>query len=364
MRILDRYILKPLIATFFGCLLLFIFLYIISDLLSHLDEILKQKTSIEILLKFYITYLPIIFTQTSPIAILIATTYTFGKFNRDNELVAMRASGLSLWQITFPVIVAGALLSFSVFFVTEKLIPQAQVQAEKMKAIMDPYKKPKPKEEIINNLTFYGLGNRLFFVNSFDTKNNSMEGISILEHDNKQNLTAKILARKGVFQRHIWIFYDYNRYNFDPSGQIEGDIIYSPEQIMDITETPHDFLQQRKRPEFMSIAQLEDYIWRLKKSGATTVVRNLTVDLQQRYASSFSSLILVLVGIPFSFIIRRRANIFSSFGICIAISFLYYVATAISLALGKTGILPPILAAWLAPITVAAASINKMAKAS
>ncbi len=362
MRILDRYILKPVLLTFFGCLLVFIFLYIISDILSHLDDLLRNHTGIIVLYQYYLTNLPIIFAQTSPMAILLATIYNFGKLNRTNELIAMRSSGLSLWQLITPVLIIGILLSFTVFLANEKLIPQAQAKVESLKTKIKGEKNARPKEQVIHNLTFYGLGNKLFFVNSFDTKNNIMEGISILEHDPIQNLVSKITARRGDYRDGLWTFYEYSRYNFDSSGQITEDSEYFPEQIMYITETPNDFLQQRKRMEFMSILQLEDYIWRLRKSGAVSALRNLAVELYSRYASSLTGLILVLIGMPFSFVIKKRDNIFSSFGICIGISFLYYVLNAVSLSMGKNGLIPPMLAVWAVPIIFISLAIRSISK--
>ncbi|MDD5237146.1 MAG: LptF/LptG family permease, partial [Candidatus Omnitrophica bacterium] len=76
MRILDRYILKSMWNTFIGCVLLFLFLYVIIDLFSNLDDLLKQRVAIELLAKYYLAFLPIIFVQTSPIACLLATVYS------------------------------------------------------------------------------------------------------------------------------------------------------------------------------------------------------------------------------------------------------------------------------------------------
>lgn len=350
MRILDRYILKPVLGTFAGCLFIFIFLYVISDVLGRLDEILKSHISLGFICRYYLTYFPIIFTQTSPIALLLSAVYTFSKLNRNSELIALRASGLSLWQISSSIVTLGLVLSLGVFYVSEKFVPMAAAEAETMKTRIEGNTSgSSKKEEIISHLAFYGLENRLFFVNSFDTKNNIMKGITILEHDRAQNLTAKIVANEGAYKNKLWIFYEYTKFHFDPDGQITEDTAYSPQQIMDITETPEDFLQQRRRPELMTITQLEDYIWRLEKSSAIPAARSLLVDLYQRYAASATSLILVLIGIPFSFVIRKRANLFSSFGICICVSFLYYISTAIAIALGKAEILFPFLSAWIVP---------------
>jgi lipopolysaccharide export system permease protein len=114
---------------------------------------------------------------------------------------------------------------------------------------------------------------------------------------------------------------------------------------MDIKESPRDFLRQRKLPEEMNIAQIKDYLFRLSKSGAHTVIRNLKVDLYQKIAFPFTSLVIVFVGIPFSLMTKKRASGVSSLAISAAICFLFYVSSAVSLALGKTGILPPLLAA-------------------
>lgn len=364
MRILDKYILRPIITTFLGCLLVFIFLYIISDILSRLDEILKSHISLSLIYHYYLTYLPIIFSQTSPLAILLATIYTFGKLNRNNELIAMRSSGQSLWQLCTPVVITGIILSISIFLVNNSLVPKAQAASEKMKRQFESNTHTPSKDEIIYDLKFYGLGNRLFFVNSFDTKHNLMKGITILEHDEKQNLTAKIVASKGLYQKNVWVFYEVTKFHFDKYGQISEDTTYNEDQIMGITETPQDFLGQRMRPDLMNTLQLEDYIWRLKKSGAVSVVNSLTVDLYQRYAVSLAGLILILVGIPFSFLISKRANVFSSFGICIALSFFYYALTALSLALGKRGVLFPFLAVWCVPIIFFFFAIRAIEKTS
>ena len=357
MRILDRYILKDVLLTFLACLLVFLFLYVISDTLSRLEDILKHHIGIRVICAFYRASLPIMLAQTAPIAILLATIYTFGRLNRNNELIIIRSSGLSLWQIAMPVVLCGLILSLGMLIINARIIPRSQVEAEGIKKQLEGNPKVEPQEAVISNLTSYGLENRLFFINSFDVKNSAMEGITILEHDRNQNLIAKITAKRGIYKDHLWIFYEFTKLNFDPEGHIAGDGIYSQEEIMSITETPQDFIQQRKRSELMTSAQLEDYIWKLKKSTATGAVRSLLVDLHRRYSSAFTSLVLILLGIPFSFIIRKRSNIFSSFGICIALSFLYYVACGIGLALGKSGAIFPLLSCWLAPIIFSSSAV-------
>lgn len=352
MRILDRHILKMILGIFLACLLTFIFLYIIIDVFSHLEDILRQRVNLNILRQYYFSYLPIIFVQITPIACLLAVLYTFSSLNRDNEIIAMRSSGLSIFQIAKTAIIFGILISILVFWVNDRLVPSSLYFNQRVKEQMESdTKKTKSKEhETFNNLSMYGLRNRLFFVNKFSAVTNTMEGIVILEHDTHQNITKKIVANKGVYEDGTWRFYQNITYEFDENGQVKGEPQYQEEEIMAIPETPRDFLNQRQSPDVMDIDQLNTYIWKLSKSGATTVIRNLQVELYQRFTIPLASIIIILLGIPFSLMIRKRATGLSSIGVALMVGFLYYVINAISIALGRSGALTPGLAASLSPL--------------
>jgi len=261
----------------------------------------------------------------------------------------MRASGLSVLQIAKTVIILGVIISILIFWINDRFVPQYLALTEKIKSQMttDQKKTQEKGLEVLTNLSMYGLRNRLFFVNKFSVAEGAMYNIVILEHDEKQNITKKVVANKGVYKDGVWRFYQSITYNFDENGQIKNEPQYFEEEIMTIPETPREFLTQRQRPDLMTIAQLEDYIWKLSKSGAVTVIRNLKVDLYQRYAMPLTSVIIILLGVPFALRMKRRATGLSSIGISIMMGFLYYVFTAVSIALGKAGILPPLLSASL-----------------
>ena len=335
-----------------GCLLVFFFLYIVIDIFSHLDEILKQQVNFSILLQYYLSFLPIIFVQVTPIACLLATLYTFGALNRNNEIIAMRASGLSIFQITKTVIIFGVIVSILVFWINDKFVPQSLSLTEKIKKQMETGAKKykEKKDEILTNLSIYGLKNRLYVVNKFSLATNTMEGIVILEQDEHQNIIKKIMASKGVYRDGLWRFYQSVTYNFNETGQILDEPKYSEEEIMAIPETPHEFQSQRQQADFMTIAQLDEYLWKLSKSGATTVIRNLKVDLYQRFTTPLTAIIITLLGIPFSVKMKKRATALSSIGLSLMVGFLYYVLNAVGIALGKAGLLIPILSASLSHI--------------
>lgn len=351
MRILDKYILKSVIFIFFSSLFLFFFLYIIIDIFGHLDEIIRQSVPIIILKDYYLSLLPTIFIQVAPIACLLSVLFSLGKLNSNNEIIAMRSTGLNSWQISKSVISFAILISLFIFIVNEKIIPHTVITSNKIKKeYIESYNNKKDKRKVkINNLTCYGLGDRLYFIESFDPNDNSLEGITILEQDKNQNITSKIFAIKGKWQKNRWKFYQCQIFHFDKEGKIIKESQYFEEKIMKIAETPKDFTRQQIHISFMNIEQLKDYISRFSGSGAKTIIQNLKVELHQRTAYPFSNLVIAFVGLPFALMKRKRKGItFTSIGICIAVGFLYYVTNAISIALGKAGLLLPIVSAWLA----------------
>jgi len=323
-------------------------MYVMIDILSHLEDILKHQVHWGLLGQYYLLNLPIMFVQVAPFGCLLATLYAFGKLNHDNEIIAMRASGLSVMQITKTAVVLGCVVSVLIFWINDRFVPQALTRTEKIKIQMEEGKKNKEnKQEVIDNLSMYGHHNRLFFISKFNLTTQTMYGIVILQHDENQNPIMKIIANRAEFDGNVWHSFETISYKLDVEGQVIGQPAYTEKGILDITETPADFLVQLRRPDSMSISQLKDYLKKLRKSGASSVVRNLKIDFYQRFTSPFTSLVIVLLGIPFSLRMRKRATGLSSIGLSIMVGFLYYIVDAISIAIGKGGALPPFLAASL-----------------
>ncbi|MCM8780303.1 MAG: LptF/LptG family permease [Candidatus Omnitrophica bacterium] len=352
MRILDRYILKSVLAVFFTCLFVFLLLYIVIDVLAHLEDILKQRLESPVIVNYYLAYLPIILVQISPICCLLATLYTYGRLSHNNEIIALRSAGLSVLQITRTVIVFGIIVSVFMFWINEIFVPNSYYLTQKIKEKMESGRKKMQSktQQIISNVSMYGLKNRLFFINRFYIADNTMEDIVILEHNSQQDITKKIIANRGVYRNGIWKFYQSITYEFNKEGQIIGSPHYFEEEIMDIPETPAEFLKQRQSTEFMSTEELKEYIQKLSSSGAVGIVRNLKVNLYKRFIDPFTNIIIIILGIPFSLRTVRKATGLASIGMSIILGFSYYILNAISTALGFSGILNPLLSACLSHV--------------
>ncbi len=365
MRILDRYIFTSIIRIFFSTILAFCLLYIIVDIASNLTEIIDRKVPGPVLIAYYLSFLPVIITQTATIACLISTLLTYSHLNGYNEIIALRAGGLNFWQITKPAIVFGLVVSTFIFWVNEKFVPTATSSSEQIRSenIILKADADKKKKEKIKNLTFYGLKNRLYFIDHFDPDTFQIEGITILGHDDQQNVIEKIVALKGDWTQAGWKLKNCQISSFNPHNPHSNphnpvDVKYFDERIMDIPEAPQDFLKQRLNVTSMNITQLHGYIKRFSHSGAVKALNNLRVDFHQKIAYPFCNIVILLVGLPFSLMTgRRKAVTFTSLGVAMAIGFLFYVTNAVGIAFGKGGFFPPILAAWTAPLIFFAIAI-------
>jgi len=355
MRILDRYILKSIIVIFIGTVATFAFLFILIDMFSNLQDFIEKHIGLDVIAQYYVSFLPSIIVQTSTMACLIAVLFTYSSLNAHNEIIAIRASGMNFWQITRPALVFALFVSALVFLVNEKYVPQSSMVNQEIRdtEIKVPSSEKGRLKPLIHNLTFYGMKNRLFFVDTFDPNNYDLTGITIIGHDHNQNLIEKIVGLKGVWTGIAWKFYNVQITDYNPSApNAPSSVRIAPEKLMDIKETPKDFLRQRMDVNSMNLRQLHSYIKRFSGSGALKTLNNLRVDMHQKITFPLRNFIIVLIGLPFALMSvgKRKGQTFTSIAVALVIGFLYYVADAVGLALAKGEALLPWEGAWLTPI--------------
>jgi len=330
MRILERYISKSILQSFLATIFIFCFLYIMIDITMNLDELLDRKVPVSTLIQYYLLLLPIIFVQTSPIGCLIAVLITFSSLNNTNQIIPMRSSGMNFWQITKPALIFGLVVSVCIFWINERFVPMATETTKKIKTqeLLTKEKSERHLKAKIKNLTFYGLKNRLYFIDMYHPNTYDLEGITIIENDNEQNIRKKIDALHGKWTGIAWKFYNCRITTFDYSdGNTSMKVKNYAEKLMDIKETPEDFLKQRLNVDAMNIQQLKEYIGRFSNSGAIRAINNLQVDLHQKWAFPFGNFVIVLLGLPFALMVKsRRRSTFATLFIALIIGFLYFVA--------------------------------------
>lgn len=349
MRLVDRYILRSFLAPLFYCLFIFLFTYIIIDLFANLDEIIKQRVGLQILLIYYLSYIPTIITQVMPIAILIATTYTLGGMARHNEITAMRAGGIGIWEILKPLLVTGFLVFAFILILNDAVAPKStQLYLKIREEKIEKKKNQATPAKIIRNVALYATGNKIIYARSYDPKIKILRDVIIQEHDRRQNIISKVIANEARWTGNGWTAFNVTIYKLDRNGNIKGEPEIKHRCSLDIKEGPGEFQRQRYKTEVLTIMELRNYIRRLSGTSGM-LLKNLLVEVHSRFAYPFANVIAVLIGAAFCLKAKRSSRMLG-IGMGVLIGLLFYGVFAISTALGSGGILPPFVAAWLANI--------------
>jgi lipopolysaccharide export system permease protein len=332
----------------------FIVLYMIVDLFGHLDEIIREQVGISLLLKYYLNFFPIILLQILPFACLVAILYSLGNLQKYNEIIAMYASGIGLWRIIKPYVSTGLVLSIFAFILNERVIPHA---FSKARNIREGFKNKRQEQHkgIMHNVTLYGQGNRIIYSRSFDLEKKILYDLIILEHDKNQTLVSRTTAKLAVWQNQSWRLYGIVIYHLDPEGRFVGEPEYVEEKEVYLTDKPDDFIQQDFIVEAMNSKELHGYISKFR-GGSEKITRRLYVEFHYKKSSPFGPLVMTIIAIPFA-LVQNTAGRLMSLGMSFGTGILFYGLNAVSLGLGKTGVLPPLVSAWISPLIFVLAGI-------
>jgi len=362
MKIIDRYIVKGFLGPFLWCLMLFVVMAVIIDIFSFIDDIVKFKIPIASIAAFYIYYTPTILVQAAPMAALLASIYVLSNLNKNNEIIAMKSGGISLWRLLTPILLIGLLTSIAVFIISDRVIPTSSKISNYIRREELEKQKKIGEKKIIESVAVYGSDGRILFARNYDTEKKTLGDVIIHQHDKKESLISKITAQSGVWTENGWIFYKVIVWRIDNSGRILGEPLFFEEKEIPLKETPADFANREWRSDYMSYRELSKYINSFRGTSVK-MIRALLVDMHYKVSFSVISLVIILIGAPFA-LITTRGGVLIGLGMSVAIGLLYYAFIAIALALGKAGVLPPIIAAWIGNIVFAGLGIHLINKRS
>lgn len=346
MKILDKYILKQFILTALFGLITFMVIFVIIDLMENLDDFLDSNVGNEIIVRYYISFLPDIIKLMTPVAVLLASLFTTGKLASNNELTAMKAGGMSIYRYMLPLMCVAFVVGIVSIYFSGWVVPYAN--QEKF-SIERKYLHKNLESSAQTNIYLQDGMRRIVYISFFDKSTSSGTRTSIQEFSDTSLIT--ISQRWDCFQffwdstLQRWTMTNGQHRIITPNGETVTK--FETYTFSDLTFAPKDIIKKVEKPEEMNYTELGEFIRRQQSSG-NDVARWL-VDYHNKVAFPFASVIVVLFGIPFSFA-KRRGGIALQVGISAAVVFIYMVFMKISNVFGYNGDLNPLLTAWLANI--------------
>jgi len=277
-------------------------------------------------------------------ATLIASLLALNNLSRHNEIIAMRASGVSLRKIITPLLVGGLAISAFGFINNEIIMPKYSSRANYIRNV-EIEKKQQTVMFQQQKLWLRGPDNSIVNIDLVAPSRTEMIGLNIFKLNPNFTVRERIKAGSLVWENGAWHLKNSHTYS-----QV-GDAIRSrpsDDEIYNIVDNPNDLGMIVKDAEEMSFSEMRDYVKRLKTSGYDTVTYE--VDLYNKIAFPISSLLMVLISVPLSINKVRSGGAAKGFAFAVLIAFIYWTLMSVGASLGKSGAIPPYLAVWFANI--------------
>jgi LPS export ABC transporter permease LptG/LPS export ABC transporter permease LptF len=347
-RILDEYVVREFLNTFFMVLAGFVMLMLVFTFFDLVGDILRNHIALSVVGEYLINLTPDLLYTIAPLAVLIAVLVTFGVLNRNSELTAMKATGISLYRLVVPIVAIAAILAVSLFLFDEFYLPQANRRQEALRSIIKgrpPQTFLHPEQKWIFGQPHAGEPARIFYYQFFDPDRNEFANLSIFEIDP----TTFSLSRR-IFAAHVFWDEESGTWHFQKGWErdIEAANVTSYREFKqtafaEIHEDPGYFKKENRQAQEMNFGQLDDYISDLKQSGFDTM--RLRVALWHKLAYPLVAVVMAVLAIPFALSMGRRGSL-TGIAVAIAVALTYYIFDGLFGAMGNVNYLPAALAAW------------------
>ncbi|HUJ17995.1 MAG TPA: LPS export ABC transporter permease LptG [Nitrospirota bacterium] len=351
MRLLSRHIFGEFARIFLAILTGILVLSVCMDFLQKADNFINNKATLGQVISYFFYSIPAMASSALPIAALVAALLSLGNLSRHNEVIAMRASGVSLFSIIAPVVAGGVLISAFGFLNNEFVMPRYTARANFIKSV----EIEKKQQRVVfqqRKLWLRGPDNSIANIDLITPEHTEMIGLNIYKMSPDYSVRERITAASLLWQNGAWRFQNSHKYIFSDDGASEQS---ADGEIYNIVDSPQDLGMIVKSSEEMNFAELWEYVKRLKTSGYKAA--RYEVDLHNKLAFPLSSMLMVLIATPLSLQKVRSGGFGRGVAFAILIAFLYWGLSSVGTALGRSGALPPFESAWLANFLFASASL-------
>jgi lipopolysaccharide export system permease protein len=339
---LDSYILRAFIPMFFLCLMIISGIYVIIDLLQKIGDFLDMGgEALKIGIQYYVYLFPVLVFQFFPAITLIAVSIVLVRMAKNREILAMQVAGISLYRVLLPIFIVAVFLSFASFGNQEWIIPRF---AERLETL---------QQTAFSNNTRRNLlledseNNTLMRIWRYDIKAQQMQSAFILARYENKRKKFTIHADEGRWLgNNIWLLTGAVRHNYDENGKWVAPILRIDSMEFESSITPSELGKVKLDPSLLSLEQLRELCKNEPDNPRNSVL------FHSRIAYTLIHFVLLLLGIPLVVGFERLTrNLVLRVGLCVLVWGIFYALSFICSNLGNTGMLHPILAAWL-PIII------------
>ena len=339
--VLKRYVLKTFLYFYFLAAFAFVGIFLIGDFFERVDEFIGRDAPLHLMVTYYFYKIPFIVFYMAPQAILLATVLAITSLAKTNELIAMKACGISVTRIILPIIGASVVIALLVLASSEFISPETSKRMNKIFYVQ--VRKGTNVKYIENEkIWFRSKNGSIWNIEHYDPENLKLSNVTLFVTENNQFIKERINARHGDWVDGQWQFTDGFIRSFGPGGLETTEFFES--KSFNFPEIPADFIVHKRRPEEMSIKAMYQEI-RNRQSVGKDVVDKM-MEFNYRLSYPFIGVVLALIGIPLSLRSSRHGGLLFSVAVNLAIGVSFSFFYAMCLSLGRGGTFDPIMATW------------------
>jgi len=344
MRILDRYVLQKFLLPFVYCFFGFIAIWFIFDLSDNLQDFLQGKVGITLLLKYYKSQIPEIMVLSLPFCALLALLYSLTAMSRTNEIISMLGAGQSVVRVLFPLFIIGVLLTgVSMYFNYESVPHAAMIKKQMLREI-------KRGQKITTGLSGHLFRNRqdsrTWFIRRMTVEEQRLMDIEILQEDANHNIVKVWYSKEAIYEPNSkdWSLGRGKYVEMDEDGRVTKSEMFDSLVIPGWTETPWRISSSVMDPDYLSVAELEDYL-KFNSDFPEKWLAPYQTHLHYRWALPWLCFLAFLIAAPLGIVYSRR-GILGVVALAIGLFIFLFLSSYLFIALGKGNRISPFVAAW------------------
>ena len=337
---LDLYLLKSFLLALLVVTVAVGLTIIVINIVEKLRDFVDHQVPVVSILEYYLYFAGWAVKSFLPMFVLIAGLFSVSMLARRNEILAMKASGLSLYRIAAPFLAAALLLSGAHFYYNEYIYPPANQRRLEIKEYTIERRSRRSKTHVTNIYRQIAPG-YIYTIGTFNVDREMGTDVKVYRTE-EDRLRKVITAERILYQDHQWVLEKGAERTFtDSTGETYRE--FKRMEVPDIEEEPEDFAKRIGKPEDMGLEELEDYIDLMKRTGGPYARE--AVDLGIKYSYPLTSFIVMLIAIPVA-TNPRRGGLAVSISIGAMISLIYFVLFRMLQSAGYNEKLPKEVAVW------------------
>lgn len=341
-KILDIYIARKFLGTFFFCLVLIMTIAVVFDFAEKIDNFMEKSAPWRaVVFDYYLNFVPYFATLFAPLFVFIAVIFFTSRMAVNTEIIAILNSGMSFRRMMWPYFISALLIAVFIFYLTNFVIPPSNLVRMDFE---DKYYRSQGRKINVENIHRQVYKNIYVYLESYSPIYLRGRNMTIERFDDQGKLLSKLSAPEVIWDSTSskWRAYNYSVRQINDSSEI-----LSKGEMIDTTLTikPSDFQRDPGFVGTMTYKELHDYINLLRLQGSEEL-KVFLIEKHRRFASPFAVFILTLIGVSLSSR-KIRGGIGMNIGIGLALSFSYILFQQFASQFSLKGDLNPMFAMWI-----------------